>query len=361
MTHVSRAKHASTDALKHICILLGVALIGLVVSARSVQPSTVISSLQGVKIGWIIAGGCCFLSYLAVEGFSYLHILKASNVTVKPLRCIMYAFSDFFFSSLTPGGSGGQAGQFYMMQRDKIPGGVCLSSLLIFNMLYHVTLVGIACISGLSSVMSDVASSSGLMILVVYGLIAQIVFALGFCLLIFSRKVMPRLVRTISRKARKSRFAWIRSRVPDRAGVDQFIADYHTCGKQLIAHPRLVLSVIGLLVLQIFLLYAVAWCVSQALGLHLPLIYLVLFQSTCVLATESIPLPGGAGASEIFLASAYSTLMGDSTAFTLMLLTRALTLYLGIIIGGLAVSFGSATPVHAVFNKEVSETSVHNN
>lgn len=339
-----------TGTLKQLLALAVIVVIGLVIASKDIDKAKLFALLANVKVPYLILASASFLTYLLFEAIAYKYLLRKNGYRVHLRRTYVYALSDFFFSSVSPGGSAGQFGQYYMMQRDRISPAVCINSLFTFNMMYHVALVLVAAVAFVMGVTSQVAKTTPMLLIIVYGIAAQVLFSVGIALLLLSEKVVPRTIRSVTKWARGKRT--LKRFAPSREKVEDFLDDYHSSGRRLKKNPMIAVRVTALICCELVFLYAVPWFVALALGYHLNPFYVIAFQSVCVVATESIPLPGGAGASEIFFTSAYSILMPEVQAFGLMLLTRTLTLYLGLIVGGVTIGLTPATVLYAAHPKK---------
>lgn len=336
--------------LSHVVVLIVVVLAGLAFAAKDIDIRQLLVILSKLQPLYLLAACACFFTYLYFEALAYRLLLRSYGYRIRTRKTYLYALSDYFFSSISPGGSGGQFGQFYMMQRDGISPAACLSSLLSFNMIYHFMFCILALISWSTGIMKDVAHHGAITLVIIYGVGAQLVFTLSMGGMLFSRRLVPCIIKRIHRFMKK--FALTARFTPDQETVERFLTDYKSYGQHLKERPLLLIQAGVFIFLQMAFLYTIPWFVCLALGIHLPFMYMLIFQSVCVVATESIPLPGGAGASEIFFASAYAAFMPETQAFSLMFMTRALSLYLGLIVGGLAISL---TPKAHIISTKLQE------
>lgn len=336
----------------HIIVLVVIVLAGLAFAAKDIDLHHILAILANMRPLYLLGACACFFIYIYCEARAYRLLLRSYGYRIRTRKTYLYALSDYFFSSISPGGSGGQFGQFYMMQRDGISPAACLSSLLSFNMLYHFIFCVLAVISWSSGVMKEVAHHGAIGLIIAYGVGAQLIFTLGMGGMLFSRRLIPCILKKVQNIMKN--FKLTARFTPDEETVERFLEDYKSYGQHIKEHPVLLLQASVFIFFQTAFLYAIPWFVCLALGIHIPLIYMLIFQSVCVVATESIPLPGGAGASEIFFASTYATLMPETQAFSLMFMTRALSLYLGLIVGGLAISL---TPKAHIISTKFHERS----
>ncbi len=321
---------------RHILIVIAIVLAGLLIASHGVDKSKVLKLLTQLKLSYLGLAATCFFIFMLFEALSYKLLLRSNGYRVSIMRSYIYALSDYFFSSISPGGSAGQFGQFYMMQRDGISAAACLSSLFSFNMLYHLILCLFAIFAFVCGAVSTIASNTASMLIVAYGIGAQVLFSLCIAALLFSTRLAPKIIRKLARMARRNRL--FKRFAPSKEKTEQFLDEYKLCGKRAKENPLLLLKVSVLICLQMTALYSIPWFIAHAMGFNINFFTMLALQSLCVIATESIPLPGGAGASEIFFAHSYAKIMPANEAFGMMLVTRCLSLYLGIIVGGLAVS-----------------------
>ena len=130
------------------------------------------------------------------------------------------------------------------------------------------------------------------------------------------------------------KFSFFRKRIKNRTLEDYF--EKHQETALLLKENPKIFFMLAWHLLGLFLFYyAVPYFVYRALGFNsLSLGELWAIQSVTVLAMESIPLPGGVGLSEISYASVYN-MVAPGAGFAMMVLSRGLSFYLGLVLGGL--------------------------
>ncbi len=303
--------------------------------------------LQGANLFDLGLAVLFFLLYLLCEGATFRDLLGVQGEKVSLSRSTGYALADVFFSNISPGGSAGQPGQFFYMARDGIAPATCMMSLTVFNLFYHVAMVGLVLLGFLLGHGSRIMAVGPMGWLVPLGTAAQILFILfqgGLC---FAPRIFTRLVLSLYRRLVKVRLF---SRLTKKeAMLYEQIDLFRRAGEELRSHPRMMVSS-GLGALGVLIcLYATTAFVARSLGVvDLGFFDLILIQAILRIAVESLPLPGSVGASEASLIAVGSFYMGPDRAFGWMFLSRLVSFYLGLLLGGLAVSFMKRRPASRV-------------
>lgn len=285
---------------------------------------------------YMVMAALSFLMFLGMEALAFRYMLGKRGYRVTLRRTYGYSLADYFFSSISPGGSAGQPGQYFFMQRDNITPASCVMSLFTFNIVYHVVMLMLAGWALAMGATAKVTSLPAMKYMVIYGAIMQVNVLVLETFLMFSKKLVPRFVNGVFRTLGK--FKIFKHLNDKKAKVEEQLAEHKACGEYLKQNPlvflRMFLYVLPLLMFS----YAIPYWIYRAQGYaELGIFEMIAIQSVIILAVESIPLPGGVGVSEGSLLAVYSMFIAENHAFGLMLLTRSLSFYLGMFMGGLAV------------------------
>ena len=249
--------------------------------------------------------------------------------------CYRQALADFYCSSLTPGGSGGQPGQLYAMNKQGVPTGVGIASLLSFNTLYHLVMLLIALGAIGLGVTEKVMELPGLKPLLFYGGLSQLVMVIYYLLFIFSTRLLPKLLHLGIKL-----YSFFRKKENPQILEDKFHEQmdlFQSCALHLKRRPLVLLQVCSLLVLFFFFSYLPSFLLYKGLGLSgSTLLEMLALQSVAVLALESVPIPGQLGVAETSLFAIYTLVMPTDAAFVLMALTTMTSLYFGMALGGIS-------------------------
>lgn len=313
-------------------LLLGILSVYLVFRIHKPGDLELLTQLNPLYLALALGS---FLLYLLMEALAFKKLLSSFGTQVPLLSCYRQALADFYCSSLTPGGSGGQPGQLYAMNKQGVPAGVGIASLLSFNTLYHVVMLLVALFAFFSGATEKVLKLHGLRLLILYGVLAQVFMVCYYLLFIYSKRLFPKLLSFVVKlygKVQKKKDPLLLEQK-----FQEQIELFHHCSAHLKRRPLILLQVMGLLVLLFFFYYLPSFLLYKGLGLSgISMMEMVAIQSVAVLALESLPLPGALGVAEGSLFAIYSLLMPADAAFILMALTRITSLYFGVMLGGLS-------------------------
>lgn len=313
-------------------LLLGILSVYLVFRIHKPGDLELLTQLNPLYLALALGS---FLLYLLMEAFAFKKLLASFGTPLSLLSCYRQALADFYCSSLTPGGSGGQPGQLYAMNKQGVPAGVGIASLLSFNTLYHMVMLLIAIGAISLGVTEKVMKLPGLKLLLLYGGFAQLVMVVYYLLFIFSKRLLPKLLHFAIKL-----YSFFRKKEDPKLLEEKFHHQmdlFHSCALHLKRRPLVLLQVCGLLVLLFFFSYLPSFLLYKGLGLSgISLLEMLALQSVAVLALESVPLPGALGVAETSLFAIYSLVMPTDAAFVLMALTRITSLYFGVALGGIS-------------------------
>ncbi|NLY08334.1 MAG: flippase-like domain-containing protein [Tissierellia bacterium] len=311
--------------------------ISIVKTFKSTDKAAVISAFSSFNPVFLVAAVACFILYLSFESLAYKGLLNRLGENTTFFRSLGYSMSDFLFSSITPGGSGGQPGQFYFMVKDGMSPSNSVFSLFPFNMVYHICLIVIGAIAIITGAMNVIADVNLIKILIIYGLLAQLLMVIWLSLALHSKRVLPIIVKTFFNIARKVPF--LKRLANKEAECNEHMEQYKVNGQWLKRNPATALKLAFWIMGMLFFSYSVPYFIYRGLGYaQLNWIQFVLLQGLVVIALESIPIPGGVGVAEHTFTGVYSAITISGGGFALMILTRAVNLYGGMLFGILGIA-----------------------
>ena len=273
---------------------------------------------------WIFAIALVIMFILG-ESVIIHYLFKTVGQHIKFKRCCLYSFVGFFFSSITPSATGGQPMQIVYMKKDDIP--VALSSylLVLVTIGYKMVLVllGLAIlIVRPIKIMMYLEPVKGWCIL---GIVLNVIVVGGMFLLLFNTRLAEMILRGIlwlglKIHVFKNREKWERS-------IRSLVERYDHVSEYLTQNPRVAFNVLGLSIIQRFLLFAVTAVVYLSFGLQgTSLVTIILLQGMISVAVDMLPTPGGMGVSEGLFLSIFESVFGE---FTLpgMVVSRGISFY----------------------------------
>lgn len=316
---------------------------------RGTSLFTVFSHVRLPK--FLILAGIFFLFFLLMEALTYRYIFKLQGLEIPLTRTYGYSLVDYFFSSISPGGSAGQPGQLYYMNRDQIPLASSMMGLVVFNTSYHLAMVVMGLFAHLSH--RDLFSNlpSKVTALMVYGILIQVFLALFQGSVMVSQKKVPHFVLAFLQKMKAWKVPFLKRVNLDAA--QRSMEGYARYGAYFKKNPQKLLPILLMNILLLVFSYAISYFVYRSLGYKtLTFLKSIALQSQLVVATEGLPLPGGVGAAEGVFYRVYQGYVPEDIAFFWMILTRLLTYYLGLGLGMISLVFLSAKPYRAQRRKK---------
>lgn len=312
-------------------LILMIASIMYVLKDESIN--SVMAAIHSVKAGYILIAIALMLGYIICEGINIWITMRALNKKTSVKDCIEYGFVGFYFSSITPSSSGGQPAQVYFMNRKGIS--ITSSSLGLMILLFAHQLV--VMLYGLIALFIKpefmVSHKAGFHLLLAYGLISNAIILFGILFLIFSPKVVFKILNTMGKLLYKIRI--IKNKDKLREKISQSLEEYERGAIYMKKNPKILLYVILVTILQITMLFAIPYVIYLGFGLRkFSMMDLILTQAILNIAVSSLPLPGAVGASESVFVDMFRNFFG-SLVVPGMLLTRIANFYIVLIISGI--------------------------
>ena len=304
---------------------------------RETSGAELMRAICVANIAVLIAG--LFLMMLAVscEGINLKQILKMQGYEKSLPSCLRYAFAGHYFTSVTPGASGGQPAQMYFMAKDGIPVGSSSVTLLIYNMSYHIGIIG-----GYALLFAFKGHLIGQMIgafkmLLTLGLMLHALLLIFFICLIFRPEIVMRLGSLITCLLKKIKL--IKNPEKMESILNRQVEYYRESAAYVRNHLSIFLCIQPVTLLQVAIIFSVPYFVFTAFGLAgFSLLDLLAVQSALTLVVDAVPLPGGVGISEAALAAVYKSVFGGGLLIPAVILSRLIGYYCPVLISGAATA-----------------------
>lgn len=282
---------------------------------------------------WLLLGGLLMVCYTCVEALQNKLTLAAMGHRVAYGHCCQFAAAGFYFSSITPSATGGQPAEVLYMNRRGIPAAHGALVMLLFTIIYQITMLGYGLAAWLFSPGLTASLGTGLGVLLGYGLTAMLLLTAGMVALLLWPQPVERLCRWLLSLGVRLRIV----RDPARAeeGLDSQMEEYAKGAELIRGRPLLFLTLLALAILQQGARFLIPWAVYRALGLSgYGVVEIVGTQALVSLAVGCLPIPGAVGASEAAFLTACQTIYGSELVAAAMLLSRGLSFYLPLVVTG---------------------------
>ena len=292
-------------------------------------------NLRNLDIKYVlICLGIIFI-YFFCQGVYMKAILATLNHKISLIRGMFYAVIEFFFSGITPSSTGGQPVQLYYMTKDDIPIRKSYITLMLNTIYFKLILLILALVVFI--VNSSYVFNSAL--------IYQIFFVIGFLfdltltvlgfLLIFKTDLVKSLFIKLVNFLKK--FKMFKKKMA-KYNIDEVMDRYREEVEFIKTHVPMVIFTFIITFIQRLALFSIIYVVYRALGFNtFNYLDLLVIQVSVQITIEALPLPGGSGMSEGMLHNIFVIIFASKLADVGMLLTRAFTFYVPLILCGLII------------------------
>ena len=305
---------------------------------REQELPEIIHDLKGADPRWIFFGACAAVCVVAGESLIIHYMLRVLDQKTSFLKCLKYSFIGFFFCYITPSSTGGQPMQMYHMKKDKIKIGYSTLIMLMITIAYKSVLVLMAL--GFLIFNFDFVAQHAVDMkwLIVLGFVLNMSF-ISALMLVFIKPIWARAIgiRTVD--------ILTKLRIMKRRHKEKYtekiirICDTYAMGADYIKRNLwVVLNVFLITAAQRICLASITWMVYKAYGLgSTSFIDILTLQIMIGVAVEMLPLPGAAGITEGCFLLAFTDIFGLELVKPALLISRGLTFYLILLLGGIVV------------------------
>ena len=165
--------------------------------------------------------------------------------------------------------------------------------------------------------------------LVLLGFVTTLLVMLLFFLLIYSEKLMYRIIQFVLKILKKFKVKNVAER---EAKLKESLKEYQECAKFTKKHPKILLEAFIILLLQRISILSISYVIYLSFGLNeLSIFEVITFQVCITLGSDFVPFPGGVVVSEGLLLQANQIIYGTVLATSGMMLLRGISFYLLVI------------------------------
>lgn len=317
--------------------------------------SGLLNAIQKAEPKYLLLGMGLVFVYFAGEGEAIRMITKSLGYRITSSRGFVYACIDFYFSAITPSATGGQPVCIYYMNKDKIPVSVSSITLLLHTVVYKSILILFGFWVLLAKSVWFAGGNISVKLLFVLGIIINVITVVVCLLAMFSRRAIRKMAVWGIRLAGKIKLI----KKPDEVTQKllRSLEKYANSAEYIRTHLLLVLRVFIVTLVQRVAMFAVSYCVYKALGLaRYDLFDMIALQTLIAMAIDSLPLPGGMGASEGVFTMLYKTVYGAQILVPATVLTRGISYYFALVLSSVCVIFNQSRIVR--LEKKMKQESI---
>lgn len=317
--------------IRSLLFLAAIMVITSYVFLRDYSIKELLEALKNTNYFYLLIGLCLMLIFIICEALNIKIILKVLGKEVSFYKSLRYSWIGFYFSAITPSSSGGQPAQVYYMKKDSISVSDSTITLFFIVFIYQIAMV---LLGGLMAVMNQKIAYgfiNSLPLLFLYGIIMNVGAIFFFMALMFSKRLMPRLLNYLLQICYKLHI--IKDITTAKTKISIALDDYHAKSYILKKHNKLFIKVLSITILQMLALNMVAYMVYLSMGYHNHGMFeLITSQSLHTISVSAIPLPGSVGAAEGAFLQAYANIIPLVSLKPAMVISRCISFYIPFII-----------------------------
>ncbi len=307
----------------------------VVTASRSFSWNQLKAMIEGAHPLFVCLAVLCMLCFILFEGLSLRVLIKSFSHKCKLKDCIIFSAADIYFSAITPSATGGQPACAYFMAKSGIPTS-CVTVSLVFNLAlytFSIIIIGAVCFLVFPGIYFYFRPLTR--ILIVIGAVTLVLLALLFILFILKKSFIDNagwFIIGIGSKLHiiKNREAW-------DSKLAKWTEEYMQYADQIWLHKKDIAIALLFNVLQRACQMAVTMFMYIAVYIGRPGfsargviangVHLFGAQSLITIGATYIPVPGAMGFTDLMMLDGFSSLMPESEAAALELISRSISFY----------------------------------
>ena len=307
----------------NISLLIILIIITFLLIFKDYDFMNTINIMLKANIKYIILAILSMLTYLLLESINVRLTLKSLGNKISLPKIYKCTFIEFFFSGITPGGSGGQPMEIYYMTKEGIPGTSSALALLLELCSFHIVTIVLGLIS---LAMNYNLILGGFVWIFIIGFTLKTIVLVIMLICLFSKKASNILLRFIISVLRFFKYSKI-----DEATTKLIVTlDTYSNGAKFIkANMTIFLRSLCLVTLKMITYFSITYFVYQSFGLNTyNYIDIISIQALLLVTVSSIPLPGTVGISETVFLNLNEKIFTMEYLPSGLLLSRGINFYL---------------------------------
>lgn len=292
--------------------------------------------IKNASLPWILASLACMILYILFEGIALLVICRAFGYKRNLWQGYIYSSADIYFSAITPSATGGQPASAYFMIKDRMPK-MMVTTALIMNLCmysFSILVVGIFCFAFRFDMFTNYSFISQLFIII--GFLVQAGLCIFFVFLFIQKSLLHKLCSAFIHILCKLKL--MRKEEQKQSRLSNAMERYHRHAQALSKHKKTMFLVFLFNLLQRFFHICVTVCAYMATGGSISQAVDIWFlQGYVVIGSYCVPVPGAMGISDYLLLDGFGTVMDETTATHLELLSRSFSFYFCILLCGISI------------------------
>ena len=330
--------HSKDTDKNRLLVRIGIAFLALVIIAFAVwlvvsgEAASFLDALAHAHPLWVLGGLSGFVAYFLLDALCFRIAGALTGVRMGLFDLLSIAAVGIVFGYLTPGQMGAAPAQIVRLSKAGLSVGDASAVQLTRFFVYQsaVTVFGAAMLLAKYAFFRGLYGSLALVCVLAFAV--HLAIMAGLVAVIF----FPNLVRTVARvgvRLLSGRVRIIKDGDAVLAGIEGQIDQYASSVHRAIRHAGVVISAIVITIAQLVAIYSVPFFVLRALGsVELDFFTCLAAAAFVQLILTAVPLPGGTGGAEGGFALFFGPSLGTGLVPAAIVLWRALTFYLPVIV-----------------------------
>ena len=289
---------------------------------KGADMESVWNAMKSAKPQWLAAGLILAVVFNIAEAINLRSVLNSFGYQVSFRQGMKYAYTGYFFSSITPSATGGQPVQLH--------GTMALLTELTSFQIATFLMENVATFWILTG---RIRLNKMMLALAVLGYLMNLIFIAALVVIMLSEGLKKKIVNGIRFLIMKLPFG---NKKRLGAKMDEIVRDFEDCKLFFKRDPVLALKVTTVSLIQIICWFSVPWAVYHAMGesgssygsmfLHQIILYMT---------TALLPFPGAEGISEFSFVKLFAGIFTSVPVAAAVLVNRGISFYFLLILSGI--------------------------
>ena len=301
---------------------------------------SIYEALKQINIQYILIAVACLFMFWILEAYMIYKLIlkftdkKRSGVTF--WLALKTTLIGQYYSNITPGASGGQPVQLYVMKDENVPLSEGTAVLVEKFLLFQIGVTIYSLVLALYKIKSLMEYTNGASFFVALGLVVNMLMVLSIWLLSIKPKAVGYILGFILEFLSKHKIIKDLSKVEN--SVDKFINDYDNSIKKMKNNKMLTFKLFILTFVQLTLFFSITFFIYKSLNLSGNSIFeIICLQAFLYMSVSFIPIPGTIGVSEMGFVMLLGNVFSNNIIGTAILLWRGVSYYFSLIFSGIFV------------------------
>lgn len=328
-----------------LLVLVGMIALTFYVVFRNYSFHDVMTIAAGADTRMLLAAFGMVLIHMVFGGWALKVLMRSLHHRISLGSGTRYMAIEFYFSGITPSATGGQPAQAYYMAKDEVPVSKSTTALLLVTVLYKLVLV----------VLGGAVFLLRMPLILDQSIMIALLFALGVVinLIVIAVCWMAMFSQTMLRQIGYGVMGFL-SRIkiwkPSRKRTDSFehfLAGMKKSADHLRHHKEASLAAFVIIFFQRTALFSIGYLVYRSFGMEGAGYFdFMAIQVITAVAVDSLPLPGGVGASEAIFMKLYGPIYTSDMRASAMILSRGIGYYFYLLVSAVISILNHVYVIH---------------